>query len=112
MANPKDIQETYLPAFKAFVQSEVEGVMSAYNWTNGEPWCVSKTLLKDILVDEWGFDGHITSDCWAIADFHFYHKVTNNANESIALASKNGCHLNCSNIYKHMIGAHSPTKRE
>lgn len=106
IANPKDMQETYLPAFKALVDAGVEGVMGAYNRTNGEPCCGSKTLLKDTLVDSWGFDGYITSDCWAIADFHLYHKVTKNANESIALALQSGCHLNCGNIYEHMMEAY------
>lgn len=106
LATPKDMHETYLPAFKALVDAGVEGVMGAYNRTNGEPCCGSKTLLQDILVDTWGFDGYITSDCWAIADFHLYHKVTKNANESIALALTNGCHLNCGNIYEHMMDSY------
>ncbi|NLJ96436.1 MAG: glycoside hydrolase family 3 protein, partial [Clostridiales bacterium] len=65
----QDLYETYLPAFKACVQEAgVESVMGAYNRTNGEPCCGSKTLLKDILRDEWGFEGHVVSDCWAIKD--------------------------------------------
>ena len=57
VVSKKDMAETYLPAFKALVDAKVEGVMGAYNRTNGEPCCGSKTLLKDILRDEWGFDG-------------------------------------------------------
>ena len=54
----QDLYETYLPAFKACVQEAgVEAVMGAYNRTNGEPCCGSKTLLIDILRKEWGFDG-------------------------------------------------------
>lgn len=54
-------------AFRALVkEAGVEAVMGAYNRTNGEPCCGSKTLLKDILRDKWHFDGHVTSDCWAI----------------------------------------------
>ncbi len=106
IACPRDLTETYLPAFKALVQAGVEGVMGAYNRTNGEPCCGSKTLLQDILVNDWGFDGYITSDCWAIADFHLYHKVTTKATESIALALQNGCCLNCGSIYGHMMEAY------
>ena len=50
--------------------------MGAYNRVNGEPACGSKTLLKDILRDEFGFEGHVVSDCWAIMDFHEHHRVT------------------------------------
>ena len=99
-ATLQDMYETYLPAFKACVQeAKVESVMGAYNRTNGEPCCGSKTLLQDILRDEWGFEGHVTSDCWAIKDFHEGHLVTGNAVESVAMAVGNGCDLNCGNLF-------------
>ncbi|MGB8451921.1 MAG: glycoside hydrolase family 3 C-terminal domain-containing protein [Anaerocolumna sp.] len=102
----KDLYETYLPAFKACVQEgKVEAVMGAYNRTNGEPCCGSKTLLKDILRDKWGFKGHVTSDCWAIKDFHENHMVTSTPVESVALAMNNGCDLNCGNIFVHLLQA-------
>ena len=85
----KDMFETYLPAFEATVkEGEVESVMGAYNRVNGEPACGSGTLLKDILRDRWGFQGHVVSDCWAIRDFHTHHMVTGTAPESAALALK------------------------
>lgn len=100
IASRQDMFETYLPAFEACVkEAKVETVMGAYNRTNGEPCCGSKTLLQDILRDAWGFEGHVTSDCWAIKDFHEYHHVTNSALESVALAMKNGCDLNCGNLF-------------
>ena len=106
VASPKDMRETYLPAFEALVkEAKVEAVMGAYNRVNGEPACGSKTLLKDILRDEWGFEGHVVSDCWAIRDFHTQHHVTDTAPESAALALKNGCDLNCGNTYLHLMQA-------
>jgi beta-glucosidase len=106
VANPKDMNETYLAAFEATVQeAEVESVMGAYNRVNGEPACGSKTLLKDILRDRWGFKGHVVSDCWAVRDFHVNHKVTATAPESAALALKSGCDLNCGNTYLHILEA-------
>ena len=103
----KDLYETYLPAFEACVkEADVEAVMGAYNRTNGEPCCGSKTLLKDILRGKWNFKGHVVSDCWAIADFHLNHKITSTATESAALAIKNGCDLNCGNIYLQMMLAY------
>lgn len=102
----QDLYETYLPAFKACVQEgKVEAIMGAYNRTNGEPCCGSKTLLKDILRNQWGFEGHVVSDCWAIKDFHEYHRVTENAVESVALAMNNGCDLNCGNLFIYLIEA-------
>jgi beta-glucosidase len=96
---PKDFRETYLPAFQRLVEEGVEAFMGAYNAVYGEPCCGSKLLLKDILRDEWGFQGHVVSDCWGIRDFHEYYKVTANAEESAALALKNGCDLNCGSTY-------------
>ena len=106
-ATKKDMAETYLPAFKACVQeADVEAVMGAYNRTNGEPCCGSKTLIQDTLRKEWGFQGHFVSDCWAIKDFHEHHMVTNTAYESAALAINNGCDLNCGNTYLHIMKAY------
>ncbi len=106
VASPKDLFETYLPAFEATIrEAEVESVMGAYNRVNGEPACGSKTLLKDILRGRWHFQGHVVSDCWAIADFHTHHMVTATAPESAALAMKNGCDLNCGNTYLHVLEA-------
>ena len=107
-ATQKDMYETYLPAFKKLVQdAKVEAVMGAYNRTNGEPCCGSKTLLKDILRDDWGFKGHVTSDCWAIKDFHEFHMVTKTAPESVALAVNNGCDVNCGNMYLNLMIAYN-----
>lgn len=100
VVSKKDMYETYLPAFEACVkEAKVEGVMGAYNRLNGEACCGSKTLLKDILRDEWGFDGYVVSDCGAIADIHRNHKLTKNAEESAALALEAGCDLNCGSVY-------------
>ncbi len=104
VAGPKDMRETYLPAFEALVrEAGVESVMGAYNRVNGEPACGSKTLIGDILRGEWGFEGHFVSDCWAIKDFHEHHMVTATAPESAALALQNGCDLNCGNTYLHLL---------
>lgn len=102
----QDMFETYLPAFEACVkEGKVEAVMGAYNRTNGEPCCGSKTLLKDILRTAWGFDGHVTSDCWAVKDFHEHHGATGSALESAALAMENGCDLNCGSLFLYLTEA-------
>ena len=107
VATPKDLEETYLPAFEDLVkEAGVEAVMGAYNRTNGEPCCGSQFLLRDTLRGKWHFEGHVVSDCWAIRDFHTGHHVTNTSAESAALALKMGCDLNCGNSYQCLMSAY------
>ena len=100
---PKDLAETYLPAFEKLVRGGVEAVMGAYNRVLGEPACASRFLLGEILRRRWGFKGHVVSDCGAIDDFHRHHKITQNAMESAALAVRNGCDLNCGCTYNELV---------
>ncbi len=105
-ATPKDMAETYLPAFEAcVVNAGVEAVMGAYNRTNGEPCCGSRTLLTDLLRGKWGFQGHVVSDCWAIRDFHEGHNITDTPTQSVALALETGCDLNCGDSYRCILRA-------
>ena len=103
--SPKDLHETYLPAFKSLVDASVEGVMCAYNRVNGQPCCGCKTLLTDILRNDWGFEGYVVSDCWALDDMHLRHKVTASALESAALAINNGVDLNCGHVFSKLAEA-------
>ena len=106
-ASPKDMEETYLRAFEACIRdAKVEAVMGAYNRTNGEPCCGSKTLLVDTVRGRWGFEGHIVSDCWAIRDFHEGHMVTQTPAQSAALAMEMGCDVNCGNTYLSLMMAY------
>ena len=106
-ATPKDMTETYLYSFKALVkEAEVESVMGAYNRVNGEPACANPPLMK-LLREEWGFQGHFVSDCWAVRDFHEGHKVTANPEESVTKALKAGCDLNCGCTYQHILEAYT-----
>jgi beta-glucosidase len=102
---PKDLAETYLPAFEKLVRAGVEAVMGAYNRTLGEPCCGSHFLLVETLRRRWGFKGHVVSVCGAIDDFHEHHKVTRNAAESAVLAVKSGCDLNCGCTYGSLLEA-------
>ncbi len=96
----RDLYDTYLPAFKKLVvEANVESVMGAYNRTNGEPCCASPLLLGEILRGEWGFTGHVVSDCGALADIHSTHKYTRDGVESAALALKEGCDIGCDCVY-------------
>jgi len=102
----RDLWETYLPAFKALVkEANVEAVMGAYNRTNGEPCCASKVLLQDILRGEWGFAGHVVSDCGAIKDISENHHFVKTLDEGAAVAVKTGCDLNCGGTYPKLQAA-------
>ncbi|WP_347302700.1 glycoside hydrolase family 3 C-terminal domain-containing protein [Croceibacterium sp. TMG7-5b_MA50] len=64
-----DLEDTYLPAFRAAVtEARAEGLMCAYNAIDGIPACATP-MLEEIVRRDWGFRGHIVSDCAAIADF-------------------------------------------
>ena len=105
LASPKDLRETYLPAFKALVDANVEAVMCAYNRTNGEPCCANNFLLNEVLKKEWKFNGHVVSDCWAIVDFYQGHKTVATQAEAAALAVKHGVSLNCGDEYPALLEA-------
>ena len=105
-ASLKDLYETYLPAFEMLVRdAKVEAVMGAYNRVNGEPAC-AMSLIEDVLRGEWGFEGHVVSDCWAIRDFHENHHVTKTPEESAAMAMNAGCDLNCGDTFLHLLDAY------
>ena len=106
--SPRDLWETYLPAFEALVtEANVQEVMGAYNRYAGEPCCSSDLLLMDILRDRWNFQGMVVSDCGAITDFfnpraHGTHK---NPAAASADAAKTGTDVECGSNYRFLIRA-------
>ncbi len=105
VVSAKDMNETYLPAFRKSVEAGVAGVMGAYNRTNGEPCCASPTLMK-ILREQWGFEGYFVSDCGAINDIYSGHHVAASVTEAAAMALKAGCELNCGDAYRKLCEAY------
>jgi len=102
----KDLWETYLPAFEALVtEAKVEGVMGAYNRTNGVPCCAHPYLMQDVLRKQWKFEGYFVSDCWAIVDFHDGHKIVETPAQAAALGLNTGCNLNCGDTYPELVKA-------
>lgn len=100
VVSKKDMFETYLPAFKAAViDGKVSGVMGAYNRTNGEACCASPKLMKTLLRETWGFDGYYVSDCAALLDIVFKHRIEKNPLKAAALAINSGCDLECGVLY-------------
>jgi len=101
----KDLWETYLPAFHALVNAKVEAVMCAYNRTDGEACCANTYLLQDVLRNQWGFKGHIVSDCGALDDIYQGHKLVADKTQAAALALRRGVNLNCGDTYLSLIDA-------
>ncbi len=106
VVSKKDLWETYLPAFEALVtEANVEGVMGAYNRTNGEPCCAHPYLIDEVLRKQWGFDGYFVSDCWAIVDFYDGHNIVETPEQAAAMALNAGCNLNCGSTYPKLMEA-------
>lgn len=106
---PRDLWETYLPAFKALVQeADVRQVMCAYQRLDDEPCCGNTRLLQTILREQWGFKHIVVSDCSAVADFFTTHKVSSDATHAAAKAVLAGTDVECiwdGYIYKNLPDA-------
>ena len=100
---PRDLWETYMPAFKTLVQkAHVKEVMCAYNRWEGEPCCGNNRLLTQILRNDWGFEGIVVSDCGAISDFWHKgdHETHPDQKHASAGAVLSGTDLECGNNYR------------
>jgi len=94
--NPRELYETYMPAFKALVQeADVRQVMCAYQRLDDEPCCGSTRLLQRILRDEWGFKYLVVSDCGAITDFYTTHNVSSTPVHAAAKGVLAGTDVEC-----------------
>ncbi|MCG6914139.1 glycoside hydrolase family 3 protein, partial [bacterium BMS3Abin03] len=94
--DPRDLWETYLPAFKSLVlDADVRQVMCAYQRLDDEPCCGNSRLLQRILRDDWGFKYVVVSDCGAISDFHRSHKVSSDEVHSTAKGILAGTDVEC-----------------
>ena len=106
--DPRDLWETYLPAFKDLVQKAgVKEVMCAYNRFEGSPCCNSDRLLMQILRDEWGYEGLVVSDCGAINDFYVEgrHETHKDEADASSAAVLSGTDLECGSVYKSLADA-------
>ncbi len=102
----KDLFETYLPAFEMCVrEGRVETVMGAYNRVYGESASASRFLLHDLLREQWGFTGHVVSDCGAVCDVWRGHKIVETPQQASALAMKAGLTIECGNCFAHLATA-------
>ena len=99
----RDLRETYLPAFRTLVkEGKVYSVMGAYNQFRGHPACANDELYG-ILRNEWGFEGYIVSDCWAVSDFYTFQGYAKDPAEAAAQAVRAGTDLECGVDYNYLM---------
>ena len=104
--SPRDLEDTYLPAFRATVlEGHVDSVMCAYNAIYGEPAFANTMLLQETLRHDWGFHGYVTSDCWAITDIAQGHHYTSNLEQASVLAVRAGTDTSCGPEFATLVQA-------
>lgn len=110
----RDLNETYLYAFERLVKTtDVKEVMCAYNAYEGKPCCGSDKLLIKILREQWGFDGLVVTDCWAVSDFYKegYHNIfPGDPAASAAFSVRSGADLECGNSFFTLVKAYADGK--
>jgi beta-glucosidase len=104
--SPRDLEETYLPAFRATVtEGKADSVMCAYNSINGQPACANTMLLVDKLRRAWKFNGYVTSDCWAVTDIRDGHKFAPDMEHASVDALRAGTDTSCGPEFKTLVQA-------
>ncbi len=105
VVSKRDLEDTYLPAFRAAVtEGKAGSVMCAYNSVNGEPACANTFLLQDRLRGAWKFDGYVVSDCDAIDEILSEHHFTQTIVEAAAISLKAGTENECVDSYAKAVG--------
>jgi beta-glucosidase len=102
-ASRHDMEDTYLPAFRATVmEGKAESVMCAYNSLNGQPACANAALLQEHLRRDWRFQGYVVSDCGAATDIFGGHHFSPTPELGVSVAFKAGMDLICGDYRNHM----------
>jgi beta-glucosidase len=104
--SPHDLEDTYLPAFRAAItEGKADSIMCAYNAIDGKPACASDLLLEDTLRKAWHFDGYVVSDCDAVADVNRGHHFAPDDAHAAAVSLKTGTDLDCGRAYSALATA-------
>ncbi|MDD4969517.1 MAG: glycoside hydrolase family 3 C-terminal domain-containing protein [Paludibacter sp.] len=97
----RSLREYFLPVFKECVQEgKAYSIMSAYNAVNGVPCPANRTLLTNVLRNEWGFKGFVVSDCDAVSDVSVNHKYVPTLTDGTTVSLRSGTDLNCQYTYQ------------
>ncbi|MCU6454314.1 glycoside hydrolase family 3 C-terminal domain-containing protein [Sphingomonas sp. A2-49] len=98
--SPRDLEATYLPAFRrAVTEGKAQSLMCAYNSLHGIPACAASWLMNDRVRTAWGFTGFTVSDCDAVSNIHSFHHYRPDAAAAAAAAVRGGTDLNCGTAY-------------
>ena len=104
--SPHDLEDTYLPAFRATVtEAKAGSVMCAYNSVDGAPACANTMLLQDRLRSDWGFNGYVTSDCAAVTDISVGHRYSADLEHAAVVAVRAGTDTSCGKEYAVLVKA-------
>jgi beta-glucosidase len=83
----RELMDVILPPFEtAVAEAKVGSVMNSYSDVDGVPAAADGWLLTDLLRDEWGFEGTVVSDYWAIPFLATMHRVAADTEEAGAQA--------------------------
>ncbi|PVU83992.1 glycosyl hydrolase [Cellulomonas sp. WB94] len=86
-AGPREIADIFLPPFEMAVRDGgARSVMNSYTDIDGVPVASSPELLTTLLREQWGFDGVVVADYFAIAFLEVMHQVAADRGEAAALA--------------------------
>ena len=90
-AGPREVADVFLPPFEMAVHDGgARSVMNSYNDVDGVPVASSSELLTDLLRDQWGFDGVVVADYFAVAFLHVMHRIAADRGEAAAIALQAG----------------------
>ncbi|MHB8812741.1 MAG: glycoside hydrolase family 3 C-terminal domain-containing protein [Steroidobacteraceae bacterium] len=94
-----DIEDTYLPAFRAaIVEGHAGSVMCAYNAINGQPACANEFTLEHTLRGAWRFQGYVVSDCDAVRDIFNGHRYRPSQPQASAISLERGMDNECADF--------------
>jgi beta-glucosidase len=100
VVSESDLHNTYLYAFKRLAKGDVAGIMTAYNRVNGIPNSVNTALVRNTILNDWGYKGYIVTDCGALDDVFYTHKYLTDGVAAAAAAVKAGMNLDCSSVLR------------
>ncbi len=97
------LREYYLPAYKTCIDAGAKMIMPSFNTLDGIPATMNKWLMKQVLRNEWGFDGVVISDYYAVGEF-LKHGIFDNEKDAAKAAFDCGCDIEMvSNTYLHHL---------
>lgn len=99
---PRALRNVYLPPFEAAVKAGAMTLMTSFNDNDGVPGTGNAFLLKDVLRDEWGFDGFVVTD-WASAAEMIQHGFASDGKDAASIAINSGVDMD---MMSHVFTAH------